>query len=776
MKKMFLLLTVFVFASLTSLCQDPVVQLLKTALQKAKEDTTRLRLHLALARAGKEQEKLFHSETAIQLTNKLLKRTTDKNKRRPIVLQEIQAYQRLDSLLTENGKMNPDLTLNHTQRLLELHTEIADKKGMAEQQWRLAYYKLYKNDTTSFLSYMQLSLVNDRQAKDTAGIVSTYRDLASFYLSIGNFPKALGALQTGLATAKKMNYKKGMAWCHLQLADIYRDNKEATQALQNYQTALPILYALKDTASLYNGLAALGGFYYKQNNIPKTIETYHKVIALGEAKKDLKQRVPGVYKWMGQVYKDAKDYTQSVHYYEKSLEGYKKQKNLPNTRLSIAYVLGGLGEVYQAKRDFAKATDYYLQAAKIVAELKDEYGLASAYWGVARARLQQKNHASAKQYSHQALQLLRKQYALEPISQAERLASQVDSASGNGLEALQHYQEYVRLTNQLRGDEIRKAAQVEKFDAEFAQQKALAKAEQEKREAVTKAQLQEEQTKRYALYGGLGLLTIFAGFMFNRFRVTQRQKRIIEKQKAIVETEKRRSDDLLLNILPAEVAEELKEKGHTEAKLFEQVTVMFTDFKGFTQTAEKLSPKELVAEIDTCFSAFDHIISQYNIEKIKTIGDSYMCVGGLPVANRTNAMDVLKAALEIQYYMQQQFEERTKEGKEAFEIRIGIHTGPVVAGIVGVKKFAYDVWGDTVNIASRMESSGEAGHVNISGETYEVVKDAFVCLYRGKILAKNKGEVDMYFVEGISLDKTTHLIADGLTKVGLTGMNGTKQV
>jgi adenylate cyclase len=309
---------------------------------------------------------------------------------------------------------------------------------------------------------------------------------------------------------------------------------------------------------------------------------------------------------------------------------------------------------------------------------------------------------------------------LEPISKAELLASQVDSASGNGVEALEHYKEYVRLSNQLRGDEIRKAAQVETFDAKFAQQKALARAEQEKREAVAKAELRQEQTKRYALYGGIVLLVVFGAFMFNRFRITQRQKRIIEKQKAIVETEKRRSDDLLLNILPAEVAEELKEKGRTEAKLFEQVTIMFTDFKNFTQTAEKLSPRELVAEIDATFSAFDHIISKYNIEKIKTIGDSYMCVGGLPVANKTNAADVVTAAIQIQRYMEEQAEERRKEGKEAFDIRIGIHTGPVVAGIVGVKKFAYDVWGDTVNIASRMESSGEAGKVNISGETYEM--------------------------------------------------------
>jgi class 3 adenylate cyclase len=175
---------------------------------------------------------------------------------------------------------------------------------------------------------------------------------------------------------------------------------------------------------------------------------------------------------------------------------------------------------------------------------------------------------------------------------------------------------------------------------------------------------------------------------------------------------------------------------------------MFTDFKDFTKISEKLSATELVAELHYLFHAFDNIIHNHGLEKIKTIGDSYMAAGGLPVPNQTNAKDVVSAALEIVSFMESHKNQRKKEGKEIFEIRIGIHTGPVVAGIVGVKKFAYDIWGDTVNLASRMESSGEPGKINISGSTYELVKNDFTCTYRGKIQAKNKGEVDMYFVEG----------------------------
>ncbi len=222
---------------------------------------------------------------------------------------------------------------------------------------------------------------------------------------------------------------------------------------------------------------------------------------------------------------------------------------------------------------------------------------------------------------------------------------------------------------------------------------------------------------------------------------------VIRKQKEVVEEEKKRSDELLLNILPAETAEELKKTGSTKAKDFEQVTVLFTDFKNFTLMSEKLSAQELVNEINHCYSAFDTIITKYGIEKIKTIGDAYMCAGGLPVANKTNALDTVSAAIEMRDFINDEKQKRIEKGLPFFEIRIGCHTGPVVAGIVGIKKFAYDIWGDAVNIASRMESSGEPGKVNISGSTYELIKDKFNCTHRGKIEAKNKGVIDMYFVE-----------------------------
>ncbi len=207
--------------------------------------------------------------------------------------------------------------------------------------------------------------------------------------------------------------------------------------------------------------------------------------------------------------------------------------------------------------------------------------------------------------------------------------------------------------------------------------------------------------------------------------------------------QKRRSDDLLLNILPAEVAEELKETGSASAKLFDNVTVLFTDFVNFTTASERMTPQKLIDELDTCFKAFDAITTKYKIEKIKTIGDSYLAVAGLPSSDPAHALQAVSAAMDITAFMQHRV---AKLGDQTFEIRIGIHTGSVVAGIVGVKKFAYDIWGDTVNTAARMEQSSQAGKINISQTTYELVKDEFNCEYRGEIEAKGKGMMKMYFV------------------------------
>ena len=226
------------------------------------------------------------------------------------------------------------------------------------------------------------------------------------------------------------------------------------------------------------------------------------------------------------------------------------------------------------------------------------------------------------------------------------------------------------------------------------------------------------------------------------------QEQLLFEKNQFLAAEKEKSENLLLNILPKKVADELKATGTNVPQYFEMATVIFTDFKEFTRISQTMTPAELVEEINEYFTAFDQIVKKYNIEKIKTIGDAYLCVGGLPHINNTNPTDAVMAALEFQEYVRERKAKREKQDLPFFDLRIGIHTGPVVAGVVGASKFAYDIWGDTVNTASRLESTCEEGKINISQYTYEHIKDQFLVEHRGKIEAKYKGMIDMYYVLG----------------------------
>lgn len=256
------------------------------------------------------------------------------------------------------------------------------------------------------------------------------------------------------------------------------------------------------------------------------------------------------------------------------------------------------------------------------------------------------------------------------------------------------------------------------------------------------------------------ILTIIYVYYISRIDRVKQQKELLEvqvrertkeviNQKELLQQEKDKTEELLLNVLPAETAEELKVKGKATARQYRMTSIMFTDFKSFTKIAEKIKPVDLVTELDNYFKNFDEIVQKYDIEKIKTIGDAYMCAGGIPVRNKSNPIDIVMAGLEIQRFMTVYNGAKEKDGEKGWDLRIGIHTGPVIAGVVGIKRFAYDIWGDSVNIASRIEAAGNIGQVNISGATYELVKEFFTCEYRGEIKAKNKGKIDMYFVHTI---------------------------
>jgi class 3 adenylate cyclase len=406
-----------------------------------------------------------------------------------------------------------------------------------------------------------------------------------------------------------------------------------------------------------------------------------------------------------------------------------------------------LGTIKFMIPDADSAYYYYNLALESIQKGNDYYALASVKFNIAVVLGNSKRYTEAFALLDEIETIALEHSDLKIRADVEKSRANLYMDKGDYAASSRHFIRYIELHEEALNEErIRSVADMqEKYETEKKKREI-----QDLKVKNLDAELLAEKAKRARnrMYGGAGMLAIGFFFLVQRYRTVRKNRNQLREKNIIIEAEKQRSDDLLRNILPDEVAEELKQYGKAKAQHFDTVSILFTDFKGFTMISEKLSAGELVAELDACFQAFDHIVTQYGLEKIKTIGDAYMAAGGLPLNHPHDAQKVIEAALDMQQFMTARKQERNAAGLPAFEMRVGIHTGPVVAGIVGIKKFAYDIWGDTVNTASRMESSGEVGEVNISEATWQLVQHAPQLQFteRGKISAKNKGEMTMYFV------------------------------
>ncbi len=543
-------------------------------------------------------------------------------------------------------------------------------------------------------------------------------------------PEAVAEYQIqALNLAQSNHYRKGEAMTYYLMGkNEMISHNHLDKATQFFLKSLVIYESIRDTEGISSCNLQFGVISYELQNYNEAIAYLRKSIKYSDGKASLRAVAHYL---TALAYSELNEIPKAIAMFDTSLAEYREIDN----DVGVLNCNSFIGKMYSNAGDYGKAIQHLNEIIENPKYKSDAERLVPAYAFLSTAYLKNKDYDNAIYYGSLAIRLSGNiPGAMLYLKEAESTLAVAYEKNGNTTQALFYLNKLNELKDSIYNSNILQRISEMKSKYEFEQEMKVHKIEQEKKEAIATAALKRQKLLRNVFVGGFAIVLLFANIFFY-----QRNK--INKGKKL-------SDELLRNILPVEVAEELKQKGTADAKQFEEVTVMFTDFKGFTQISEKLSPAELVAEIHKCFMAFDNIITKHNIEKIKTIGDSYMCAGGLPVANKTHAEDVVKAALEIHQFMEAQLK-ASPLGKFG-GARIGIHTGPVVAGIVGLQKFAYDIWGDTVNIASRMESSGEAGKVNISGSTYELVKNKFNCIHRGKIMAKNKGEVDMYFVESNS--------------------------
>ncbi len=598
--------------------------------------------------------------------------------------------------------------------------------------------------------------------KDTATVNALIKESKNLIGS--DSTKAINLAIQAKQIAGEIKFPSGEAYALKNIGMVYYMQGKYVETLDFWNQSLQIFENLKDDIGISNMLNNIGAIYFNQGADAKALEYSLKSLQLAEKTGDTLRMTSALIN-IGSIYHNKKDPV-ALNYLLKAIP---LVENEGNTEAYIV-VTGDIGEIYFDNNNDLKALEYFQKSIKAAG---NNYSSAFSYNGIGKIYLREgkvsealKNHNKALQIAgkfDENLQVVRSlrgiadvhfklnntALAINYYNKAKVIAEQMDdvkielkdlyqkmafaySKSQNYSDAFSYQSLYADIKDTLYNIESKKKLNQLQFDFE------LSKKEVEIN--LKEARIKFERQVRMGVTIGLVLILVIAFIIYRNYL----QKAKINK---ILDTQKGQIEHLLHNILPKEVASELQNSGKSKPRHFEEVSILFTDFEGFTTIADKLSPGQLVEDLNECFIAFDSIVEKYNLEKIKTIGDAYMCAGNIPSANPDHAYKIIKAAIAIQAFMKKHNGHRLEKGLEAWEIRIGLHIGPVVAGVVGKTKYAYDIWGSAVNIASRMESKGTPGRVNISAVTYEMIKDRFQCTYRGKIYAKNLGDLDMYYVD-----------------------------
>ena len=560
-----------------------------------------------------------------------------------------------------------------------------------------------------------------------SGLALAFKNIGKGYYLQGKYKEAVINWQQAIDVYSLLNDKKGVANMLSNQGAVYFNQGDDAKALELHLQSLKMSEALNDTLRILTSLTNIGGVYSnKEATRNKALEYFLRSYNLSLAIKD-DYSIGTCAVNLGELYYNLKDDAKALMYLRQSEKAYKGTEDMP-------YTLNYIGRVFLRQKNFEKAIQIHTEAYEIAKKLDTKLDQTQSLVALAQAYKASGNIASAIKTFQQAVTIALPLNAIVEMKDAYQGLSESYSLESDYTNAFKYQNLLLAVKDSIYNINTDKKLGTLQFGFDLEKKEGEISLLNKNKE-IQRREIQRQKIVKTGFIGGFLTVLLFAAVFF--------------KQRNKIGKEKKRSEKLLLNILPAETAEELKATGTAKTKRLDLVSVLFTDFKNFTQASEILTPEELVAEINYCYSEFDRIVTRHGIEKIKTIGDSYMCAGGLPVSNNTHPFDVVSAGLEMVKFIEKNKQERIESGLPYFELRLGIHSGPVVAGIVGINKFAYDIWGDTVNTASRMESSGEVGRVNISGATYELVKDKFNCMYRGKIEAKNKGVIDMYFAEEI---------------------------
>lgn len=572
--------------------------------------------------------------------------------------------------------------------------------------------------------------------------------------------------------SKKINFKKGEAYGYKNLGLLLYAKGELTKELiENWKKSLELFEEIGFKKGISNLQSNIGSVYQSKGDDPTALDYFLKSVRLAEEIKD-SLRISTAYLNIGSVYSNEKAT------YDEALEAYNRSKNIfekIHYKDGVAYAAINMAELYLNKND-PKAALQALDESMVLFDQNDPE-LANSHIMVGKAYEQMGMLNVAEKNYLKAIAFAKTNDAKMEASKAYIHLADIYNTLGKPDKALDEYKNALLLTKSTKvfkdkkdiyeglakvyaklndyqnafnyqkqfsaiGDSIRND-DYEKTLGNLRFQFDIENKEKEIKLLNTENKVKEIELEKVAIskkyfYAVSALLFAIAFGALLQYRFVKKSNRKLA-------YERNKTESILLNILPAETAEELKLHGTVKAREFKQITVLFTDFKAFSTVAELIPADKLVLSVDYYFKKFDEIVEKYGLEKIKTIGDAYMCAGGLPTENDTNAMDAYNAAIEILQFVDTT-QKNPPKNIHPFEIRIGLNSGSVVAGVVGTKKFQYDIWGNTVNIAARMESSSIPGKINVSENTYNLLKDSVDFTYRGIITVKNSKKLKMYFV------------------------------
>ncbi len=592
--------------------------------------------------------------------------------------------------------------------------------------------KYFSEAPDSAIAYAQKAKALAQSVKYFEGVAIALKNIGNAYYNQAKHVDALDYWKQALEIFKTINDEIGEANILSNIGSIYFDQKDLTNALDYNLQSLKLAEKTKDKLRILTALNNIGGVYFeKPATQDKALDYFLKALPLSEELGDT-YAIGTTSVNLGEIYYVKNQDSLALHYYFKSIKAFNNSEGSP-------YSYNAIGKLYNRKGNYGLAISYHNKALAIAEKLNGNLDIVQSLLGLAKTNISKKDFGEALIYLKQGEKIAFKHNFPGELKSVYESFSNVYNQMNDYKNAYVYQFKYSAIKDTLYNIETDRKLGSLQFDFDI-QKKQSEVDLLTKDNELQEADIKRQKFAKFAFLMGLFLFLIIALITYRSYLRKVKTNKILDKQKDEIE-------GLLLNILPEEVAKELQTTGQAVPRHFNEVSVLFSDFKGFTAHAEKLSPQELVMELNTCFIAFDDIVGKYNLEKIKTIGDSYMCAGGIPVEEEGHVFSMIKASIEMQDWIKENNIRRNNIGLASWDLRIGIHVGPIVAGVVGKKKYAYDIWGSTVNIASRMESNGEPGRVNISSTTYELIKEKYTCTYRGKIHAKNVGEIDMYFVE-----------------------------